>query len=409
MNVLFVLSCFTVILAGFGVIAEIQVLNGNQRFIPPDYGEPIQLLFGLKVDTMRIISEAEGTITFDATERAQWTDKRLADTFGLKPDSGYNTYEFGTQVLGSIWTPTIHYDTLISNEFTPDGGEVKLSIPGNNIEYHRSGTFTFSCQINLKYFPFDEHTCKVRVYVRNLVVDNWGLLGKKKDFFGMKPNQQTADFTFDDFNYTTDYDVSFQGNEYTTTISEHTMQFHLQRKYMGILVTVILPNITLTVLSWVVFWIDPLSLPERISICIALILSQLILVVGEEENFPSTSDFKLMDLYLMVNFFVNSAAMIECLFASFLAKRAEARKSSTVRPDPKNYALVDQSDKSQQHDTTEFYTDPEITTKPASDEAQPEKSDNSTHNLIDLISRVVFPLGFTLWNIGFYFVITKRV
>ena len=69
MNVLFVLSCFMVILAGFGVTGEIQVLNGNQRFIPPDYGEPIQLLFGLKVDTMRIISEAEGTITFDATER----------------------------------------------------------------------------------------------------------------------------------------------------------------------------------------------------------------------------------------------------------------------------------------------------------------------------------------------------
>ena len=67
-----------------------------------------------------------------------------------------------------------------------------------------------------------------------------------------------------------------------------------------------------------------MSLPERLSISIALILSQLILVVGEEQSMPTSSDLKLLDLYLMVNFLVNSAALIECLFASFHAKRAEA-------------------------------------------------------------------------------------
>ena len=40
------------------------------------------------------------------------------------------------------------------------------------------------------------------------------------------------------------------GNEMTTILSEHKLQFHMQRKYVGTLVVVILPDVTLTVLRY---------------------------------------------------------------------------------------------------------------------------------------------------------------
>ncbi|XP_075266036.1 gamma-aminobutyric acid receptor subunit delta-like [Convolutriloba macropyga] len=223
----------------------------------------------------------------------------------------------------------------------------------------------------------------------------------------MELNQQTADFNFGNFDFDRDYNNSFQANEQTTVISEHLMRFHMQRKGTSTMVVVVLPNVTLTVLSWIVFWIDPMSLPERLSISIALILSQLILVVGEEQSMPTSSDLKLLDLYLMVNFLVNSAALIECLFASFHAKRAEARKFAVSRPDTKDYNLVDQSDTVQKKDNCAYSKDIEVVTKP--EKVESGKGDDFGHNMIDAVSRITFPLGFILWNFGFFLVITQKI
>ena len=74
------------------------------------------------------------------------------------------------------------------------------------------------------------------------------------------------------------------------------------------------------------FWISADKLPERISIGIALTLAQLILIVGEQQEFPTTSDFKLVDIYLLVNFFINVVALVETIFASVFSEMWAQRK-----------------------------------------------------------------------------------
>ena len=95
--------------------------------------------------------------------QAKWTDKRLSDFFSPGDPDSYYSYVVGPEILSDIWTPSIQYETIISNQFTLDGGEVSVELPKGQIEYRRSGTFTFSCKIDLHYFPFDEHTCEVSV------------------------------------------------------------------------------------------------------------------------------------------------------------------------------------------------------------------------------------------------------
>ena len=96
-----------------------------------------------------------------------------------------------------------------------------------------------------KVFVFRE---QVKVAVKNLNVQNFPLHGRRREFFGMSGSQSTADFSFRDFNISQDYNFMFSGNEYITYESEHTLKFHMSRKYQVFLFTLLLPNAILTVL-----------------------------------------------------------------------------------------------------------------------------------------------------------------
>ena len=73
--------------------------------------------------------------------------------------------------------------------------------------------------------------------------------------------------------------------------------------------------------SWINFWIDPQSTPERAGLTITLALAQIVLITGVEQSFPSVSDFKMIDIYLIVNFLFNMACLIQTVVASVVAKR----------------------------------------------------------------------------------------
>lgn len=248
--------------------------------------------------------------------------------------------------------------------------------------------------MSLRYFPFDNHSCTITIAMYNMNMDNVKQLKTKEDWFGVYKHQSAANFEFTEFNISTDYEnliASAAGNCFSfanqtmvcepdmTYQSKHEMKFHMKRKYSKFIFTLLLPNVILTILSWIVFWIEPEKLPERVSICIALILAQLILIVGEEEEFPQTSDVKLVDVYLITNFLMNAAVLFENILAATCSHPASPER------DGKSHREVSKEDqnsfnrKSQRQDIEE----------------KREK------NFVDSCSKFIFPIGFLLWNSGF--------
>ena len=68
--------------------------------------------------------------------------------------------ESDSNLLEDIWHPNIKFDPLVSVEEPEAGSKVSVSKDGS-VEMSRSGQYTFSCDLNLMYFPFDRHKCVV--------------------------------------------------------------------------------------------------------------------------------------------------------------------------------------------------------------------------------------------------------
>ena len=67
---------------------------------------------------------------------------------------------------------------------------------------------------------------------------------------------------------------------------------------------------------WVTFWINPRCLPERATISITVILAQVVLIFGIAAQYPSVSDLKMADIYVIMNFIFNFAGLIENILAA---------------------------------------------------------------------------------------------
>ncbi|XP_063718180.1 glycine receptor subunit alpha-2-like [Symsagittifera roscoffensis] len=168
--------------------------------------------------------------------------------------------------------------------------------------------------------------------------------------------------------------------------TEHVLWIRMSRKYQIYLLTIYLPSSSLAVLNWVNFWINPECTPERAGLTITLALAQIVLLVGTAQRFPSTSDFKMVDLYLLVCFLFQIACLIETVLAAVLFRNGEKKEQKQK--------LVAKSDKGLTSTGLEDDTD-ELKYLPA-----PEN--NPLDNRVDEISRVVFPSAFLMWNVIFF-------
>ncbi|XP_075244959.1 glycine receptor subunit alpha-2-like [Convolutriloba macropyga] len=368
--------------------------NGSETNLKYVKAENIGLVCKFDIVRMRTVSEVENTFTFDAILTRSWRDPRLRSFFGIG-DIVYEKaryIEMKPEVLDRIWSPEIHFSPLVSVEESMEGSKVYLH-ENNEIETFMSGRYTFSCKMDLMFFPFDEQFCAISIIASMLDI-------KIQNPFSMIPNQTTANFIFEDLNFDTDYNLFISAVDDGYLVDwQHTVRIRMRRKREVFITTLFLPNLTLTILSWAVFWIGADKLPERISICIALILAQLILIVGAAEDFPNTSDFKLVDLYLIVNFFINSAALLETIVAS-IASRAPIKFKSRCKKDKNGNSDDEASVRSVQS--------AEVTSAIQSQildllEKQFTKNKNGEEkkNVIDDISKFLFPIIFVAWNTVF--------
>merc|ERR1712226_19039 len=150
------------------------------------------------------------------------------------------------------------------------------------------------------------------------------------------------------------------------------MYFHMSRRYETFFLSLFLPSLSLTVLSWAVFWINVKLIAERLGLTITLILAQVVLIIGVAGQFPSVSDLKVVDIYVIVNFLFNVGSLVESLVA---AKLSECR-SSCLRGENEELS------------GTEVQT-------------------TKTGSWIDIVSWILFPAAFIAWNVAFFWYINE--
>ena len=132
------------------------------------------------------------------------------------------------------------------------------------------------------------------------------------------------------------------------TFSMLRLTFHIRRKKFYYVVSIYIPTILITILSWVSFWIPRSSPPARVALGITTVLALTTLIFGIQASMPKVSYVKAIDWFLCVSFLYVFAALVEYPSSTFVKTQAKKltrkgtdilRKVKGLKDDPEDFPL----------------------------------------------------------------------
>ena len=126
------------------------------------------------------------------------------------------------------------------------------------------------------------------------------------------------------------------------------LTFYIRRKKFYYVVSIYIPTILITILSWVSFWIPRNSPPARVGLGITTVLALTTLIFGIQSSMPKVSYVKAIDWFLCVSFLYVFAALVEYPSSTFVKSQAQKlsrkgtnilRKVKGLKEDPEDIPL----------------------------------------------------------------------
>ncbi|KAL7647801.1 UNVERIFIED_CONTAM: hypothetical protein RMT77_001410 [Armadillidium vulgare] len=222
------------------------------------------------------------------------------------------------QMRSRIWKP----DTYFVNV-----KEAKLhtvTMPNVLFRINRNGEIIYSIRINMKLscymdfsnFPLDSQICDAKISsyanTNSVIKYHWQSI-KPID---IPENLEIAQFILlahSTVEKTSSYEVgNFSGLE-ARFIFRRQNGFHVLQTYI--------PTILLVSVSWVSFWLDPNSVPGRVSLGITTLLTITTLASGIRQQLPPVSYIKAVDVWVGMCMIMVFGALLEFTLSNFLANR----------------------------------------------------------------------------------------
>ena len=112
-----------------------------------------------------------------------------------------------------------------------------------------------------------------------------------------------------------------------------TINFHFKRRLGYYIIQVFFPGTLVVVMSWVVFWLDPRDMSDRVGLGITTILSIIFLLGSVNMSQPRVSYPKAIDWYLLGSFLFVFLVLVECILVYILRPRNRDSKNSAQGKD----------------------------------------------------------------------------
>lgn len=173
-----------------------------------------------------------------------------------------------------------------AEELAPDFRKVRVLLRyDGHVHWEPGGIFTTTCDIDIRYFPFDEQSCLIQFGA-------WAYYSAR-----MNITNATHDITTHDFRLNGEWDIYNSLAVWKENILpccpnirypyvEFTL--FLRRRYTFYIMNIILPCTLLSVLVMVVFCLPP-DAGEKISLGISVLLAFTVFLLMVAENVPRTS------------------------------------------------------------------------------------------------------------------------
>lgn len=265
------------------VLSILKSDNYSNNVVPTVNG-PLKVFLNLGLRSIQDLSDKTMELTVQMSLRQKWTDYRLQ--FRSQDPTSYIT--LNEDAIPKPWTPDIFIQNekvTVVHRITKPNSFIRV-YPNGTMFYSTRVSLTISCFMNLRQFPFDKQSCKIRMSsyahtIQTVAVD-W------------------------------DSDVSIE--ELTNVESEHLAHFRIMGhsigrctientsgKYGAVYITlafkrqlayyniqVFVPCTMLIMITWVALWLGN-ALEVRLSLTVTVLLTLATLIAGTSQSLAQVS------------------------------------------------------------------------------------------------------------------------
>ncbi|GLD47055.1 gamma-aminobutyric acid receptor subunit alpha-3 [Lates japonicus] len=391
-----------------------RLLDGYDNRLRPGLGESVtEVRTNIYVTSFGPVSDTDMEYTIDVFFRQSWRDERL------KFDGPMQVLPLNNLLASKIWTPDTFFHngkkSVAHNMTTPN--KLLRLVDNGTLLYTMRLTIHAECPMHLEDFPMDAHACPLKfgsyAYTNNEVIYLWtqgdersvavaedGSRLNQYDLLGHVIGKET---------------ISSSTGEYVVM----TTYFHLKRKIGYFVIQTYLPCIMTVILSQVSFWLNRESVPARTVFGVTTVLTMTTLSISARNSLPK---------FATVNYFTKRSwawdgkkegMEIREPFQANMARIKDMRRESATLSKKANntfnivgttYAINVAKDQglttisksatgaSAKHHYLHKMDDPYTEAK---------KSYNRVSK-VDKISRIIFPVLFFIFNLGYWATYVNR-
>ncbi|XP_075749544.1 glycine receptor alpha 1 isoform X6 [Rhipicephalus microplus] len=268
--------------------------------------------------------------TVQMTFREQWRDERLQ-----YDDLGGQVRYLTLTEPDKLWKP----DLFFSNE--KEGHFHNIIMPNVLLRIHPNGDVLFSirislvlsCPMNLKFYPLDKQICSIVMVSYGYTTEDLVFLWKEGDPVQVTKNLHLPRFTLERFQ--TDYCTS------RTNTGEYSclrVDLVFKREFSYYLIQIYIPCCMLVIVSWVSFWLDPTSIPARVSLGVTTLLTMATQISGINASLPPVSYTKAIDVWTGVCLTFVFGALLEFALVNY-ASRSDSHRQNTQKQKQRKWEL----------------------------------------------------------------------
>ncbi|XP_022603261.1 neuronal acetylcholine receptor subunit alpha-7-like [Seriola dumerili] len=280
------------LLSGFSALIHVSVQGPHQRNLLKnllkDYNRmerpvgndshPLTVVFSLSLIQIMDVDEKNQVLTSNMWLRMSWFDHYLQWNQSEHP--GVKNLRFTTD---QVWTPDILLYNSADDDFDSTFKTNVLVNSSGYAEYLPPGIFMSTCNVDVRWFPFDIQKCELKF--GSWTFDGWllDLQMNDADISGYMPNGEwdlmgvpgTRNEVFYDCCKEPYPDVTF-----VVTIRRRTLYYALN---------LLIPCVLLSSMTLLIF-VLPADSGEKISLGITVLLSLTVFMLLVAEIMPATSD-----------------------------------------------------------------------------------------------------------------------
>ena len=284
----------------------------STRPIPPDRG-PTEIYVGLFIFDLVDIATVKQQFTLDFFVDIEWNDDRLGEKLR---EAGETICQVSKD---QIWTPGILF--LNSRAVRFELPKVFLVHDDGTIEGEQRIVGTFASPFDLRNFPMDSQTLTV-----TWISTKYGPHELRIIYFegeGMREVFSEAAWLLQDTQgESSAYGMELVGEDRGVEreqLSRFDFRLLVKRQANFYLWKVVLPLCMIVMVSWAVFWIDPIQLGVQVGIGTAMMLTIIAFLFSLQKVLPPISYLTRLDYFVFGALVFVFLAFVEALLTCTLA------------------------------------------------------------------------------------------